>query len=225
MSEAPALERYQLKVVLRGISPLIWRRVVVSSDTTLAELHDVVQVAMGWEDEHLHRFRVHGQDHGLAKIGTPGFGNPRSVRLVDMRLHIRERFLYEYNFQAPWEHDLRLEAKLLAKPRRPWPVCTGGQRACPPEHRYGPEEYRCWLEDRYSFDARWALEEAAELILAAYERRLAGERLSEDERDELQEAAWLMQDYASFNPERFDRKAVNAVLRERWHSRCSSDCS
>jgi len=45
---------YQLKVSLRDISPLVWRRLLVPSETTIAYLHDVVQIAMGWEDMHLH---------------------------------------------------------------------------------------------------------------------------------------------------------------------------
>jgi hypothetical protein len=36
---------YQLRVALRGISPLIWRRLLVRSDSTIAELHQALQVA------------------------------------------------------------------------------------------------------------------------------------------------------------------------------------
>ena len=41
MSEAPPSGPfvYQLRVVLRGISPLIWRRILVRSDSTIADLH------------------------------------------------------------------------------------------------------------------------------------------------------------------------------------------
>ncbi len=46
---------YQLRVVLRGISPLVWRRFLVRDDSTLAQLHEVLQVAFGWDDEHLNR--------------------------------------------------------------------------------------------------------------------------------------------------------------------------
>jgi hypothetical protein len=44
---------YQLKVFLREISPMIWRRLLVSGDTTLLELHKIIQIAMGWEGYHL----------------------------------------------------------------------------------------------------------------------------------------------------------------------------
>ena len=59
----------QLRAVLRGISPLIWRRLLVPSDTTIAQLHGVLQVAFGWEDMHLHRFEIRGREYGLSREG------------------------------------------------------------------------------------------------------------------------------------------------------------
>jgi Plasmid pRiA4b ORF-3-like protein len=43
----------QLKAWLCGISPMVWRRLLVPSTCTLRELHGVLQVAMGWEGAHL----------------------------------------------------------------------------------------------------------------------------------------------------------------------------
>jgi len=43
----------QLKIRLLGISPMIWRRVLIPSATTLRGLHGILQVAMGWESIHL----------------------------------------------------------------------------------------------------------------------------------------------------------------------------
>jgi hypothetical protein len=45
---------YQLRVWLQGVSPMVWRRLLVRSDSTIAELHQVLQIAFGWSDEHLH---------------------------------------------------------------------------------------------------------------------------------------------------------------------------
>jgi len=42
----PHPDVYQLRIVLRGISPLIWRRLLVRSDTTLAQLHLVLQILL-----------------------------------------------------------------------------------------------------------------------------------------------------------------------------------
>jgi len=49
---------YQLRIVLRDISPLIWRRLLVHSDTTLAHLHRMLQILFAWSDEHLHHFHI-----------------------------------------------------------------------------------------------------------------------------------------------------------------------
>jgi hypothetical protein len=47
-------EIYQLQVTLLGTSPPIWRRLLVPANMTLAQLHDVLQTAMGWDDGHMH---------------------------------------------------------------------------------------------------------------------------------------------------------------------------
>ena len=60
---------YQFKVVLRGISPMIWRRLLLRSDQSIADLHYVIQIAMGWSDSHLHRFHMHGKDCARAPGG------------------------------------------------------------------------------------------------------------------------------------------------------------
>ncbi len=60
---------YQLKIVLLGISPMIWRRILVSSDSTIEDLHYTVQLAMGWSDIHLHHFIIYGKQYGITQPG------------------------------------------------------------------------------------------------------------------------------------------------------------
>jgi hypothetical protein len=50
---------YQLKVVLLGISPMIWRRLLVAGECTITDLHYILQIGMGWSDDHLNQFRAH----------------------------------------------------------------------------------------------------------------------------------------------------------------------
>ena len=52
----PGNDIYQLRAVLRGIGPLVWRRLLVRADSSVADLHEVLQVAFGWEDMRLNRF-------------------------------------------------------------------------------------------------------------------------------------------------------------------------
>lgn len=58
MAETKNRVLYQLKVTLHDVHPPIWRRLQVWDDTTLPQLHRILQVVMGWEDYHLHEFHI-----------------------------------------------------------------------------------------------------------------------------------------------------------------------
>ena len=45
---------FELRLVLRGVNPLIWRRLLVRADANVADLHYTIQIAMGWERERQH---------------------------------------------------------------------------------------------------------------------------------------------------------------------------
>ena len=90
------LRVYQLKIVLRGISPMIWRRLLLRSDQSIADLHYAIQIAVGWSDSHLHRFHIHGKDYGVAHEGgsaspmTPNvFSWPHSIFVFVNALLVR----------------------------------------------------------------------------------------------------------------------------------------
>ena len=110
MQPAPFPSVYQLRVVVRGVSPLFWRRLLIPADTTIAGLHAMLQVAFGWTGTHLHRFVVQGREYGIGYDGGPSFGDdPRRVRLGDLGLRPTERFTYHYDSTAGWCLDLRVE--------------------------------------------------------------------------------------------------------------------
>ena len=92
-------EIYQFRAVLRAITPLIWRRLLVRSDSTLADLHEVLQIAFGWEDVHLNRFEIRGRGYEVDRDGglTTGL-DAEDERLRDLNLRPMERFDYEYDF-------------------------------------------------------------------------------------------------------------------------------
>ena len=113
---------YQLRIVLRGISPLIWRRLLVRGDTTLAQLHLILQLSFEWSNKLLHHFHIFGKDYGSDGADT------RHITLDAFGFQKGERFRYIYNYYAHWQCDIRLESTLPLDPRRFYPVCTGGQR-------------------------------------------------------------------------------------------------
>ena len=61
-------EIYQIKVTLLRTVPPVWRRLLVPSDITLSNLHDLLQLAMGWTDSHLHEFLFRGQCYGESEV-------------------------------------------------------------------------------------------------------------------------------------------------------------
>jgi Plasmid pRiA4b ORF-3-like protein len=88
-SDRPEAQIYQLRAVLRGISPLIWRRLLVRSDSTVARLHAVLQIAFGWDDEHLNRFEIRGREYAVYRDGGGMIGiDARVVRLCTLPVAI-----------------------------------------------------------------------------------------------------------------------------------------
>ena len=47
---------YRVRIDLVGTDPALWRRLELASDLFLDQVHDIIQVAFGWTDSHLHRF-------------------------------------------------------------------------------------------------------------------------------------------------------------------------
>ena len=56
------MNAYSIKIALRGVSPMIWRRLRVRGNTSLADLNHIIQIAMCWDDDHLHSFHIYGED-------------------------------------------------------------------------------------------------------------------------------------------------------------------
>lgn len=142
-------EIYQFHILLLQISPAIWRRVFIRNDSSIADLRHVLQIIMGWDDTHLHRFTLHGKEYGIAQPGGIWFrDDPTQIRLTDLHLRLKERFLYEYDLIDNWQHQLRLEQKLPFDPTRTYPFCISGARQAPPDRCGGAAGY---LEQKRHF--------------------------------------------------------------------------
>ncbi len=87
---------YLIHAWIRGIHPMLWRRFLVRSDRTLADLHWILQIGFGWTDFHLHRFRIRKKSDPIPRIGSVEGHDARHVTLMDLQFRINERFLYEY---------------------------------------------------------------------------------------------------------------------------------
>lgn len=141
----------QFKITLLDIKPAIWRRIQVK-DGTLADLHELIQAAMGWWNYHLHQFEVEGVRYGPLPEDDFDYGlemeDESSVRLVDLvrKSGKRTRWVYEYDFGDGWRHEVLFEGFPPKQQGQKYPVCLEGERACPPEDVGGPWGYVEYLE-------------------------------------------------------------------------------
>ncbi len=129
---------YQIKVVLVGTQPTIWRQLLVPGEFTLGQLHYVLQAAMGWENSHLHEFRIGDDLFGsLDPDLTPTESEPcideNGVRLCDVLNKPGATAQYTYDLGDDWEHSITVEQIVPAEPGLDYPRCVGGERHCPPE--------------------------------------------------------------------------------------------
>lgn len=61
-NDLPAADSFNqictVRIQLLYTDPPIWREVQVPTSITLKVLHDIVQITMGWLDQHLWEFRI-----------------------------------------------------------------------------------------------------------------------------------------------------------------------
>jgi len=128
--------QYQLRIELKRIQPLIWRRVLVPETITLPKLHLTLQEAMGWTNSHLHQFEINQQSYGMLDPDWPDedpYLDERRVRLKPFIEAGVRRFSYLYDFGDHWDHVVHVE-DLVSPPSSTQKVrCTAGENACPPE--------------------------------------------------------------------------------------------
>jgi hypothetical protein len=134
----PQLAVLRIKIVLLSTKPPIWRRVLVPAEFTLAQLHDVVQTAMGWEDCHLHQFYIGKQRFGVPDPNERFLGgsltlNEKKTRLANLLNKVGAKATYIYDLGDSWEHVLTVEKILPAELGVPYPLCIEGKLAAPPE--------------------------------------------------------------------------------------------
>ncbi|WP_374457314.1 plasmid pRiA4b ORF-3 family protein [Nocardioides sp.] len=141
-----------MRIALDEVEPPIWRRLDVAGDLDLAELHEILQTAMGWTDSHLHNFLA-SRDRRVPPIltdfdeeeGDEGV-NERDVRVDQVLQEVGDEFYYAYDFGDGWEHAIRLEEVLAYDDSLPRARLLAGARACPPEDCGGPGGYARLVE-------------------------------------------------------------------------------
>lgn len=171
-----AKQIYQIKVTLQGSAkPPIWRRLLLADNTPLDELHDVLQVAMGWENAHLHMFSYGQEFYGpLDEYDRGNTLDEAKYRLNQLMRKEKDSLLYIYDFGDDWQHKIVLEKILPLDAQQSLPFCVAGKGACPPEDCGGIYGYYDLLrvladpnDEEYEDMLEWAGELHPEVFSAA----------------------------------------------------------
>ncbi len=201
-------DRLTIRVVLLKVSPLVARLILVPDDLSLEELHDVLQLVLGWSGQAFYNFRIHGQEIGRRR-------HLRTHLLREFQLRRREKFLYTYDFLDLWEWAIRV-LDIEPGSAEAWrPRCLAGRAATPPEECGGPRGYMRIL-DQHKYYPPMAEQELVEKAL----QRIAGVLPDRGHRDLLKElldqglerAVQRLKEYAQFQPDRFSLQEVNDRL-------------
>lgn len=169
-SGRPEADVYQLRIVLKGVEPPVWRRIQVPGSYAFWDLHVAIQDAMGWLDYHLHEFRLRGPlGGGEVVLGFAEEGSFEGRKaLTDYMVQISdysgpESFDYLYDFGDEWLHEVTLEEVIPRRRETRYPVCVAGERACPPEDCGGVPGYAEFLrimadptDEEHEEMLRWA---------------------------------------------------------------------
>lgn len=127
---------YQLKVQLVNSEPPVWRRFQVLSQTPLDQLHDVIQVVLGWDNEEFYQFIIEDEFYSASDIeATDQRKDASQFQLGQLVKRGKTTFLYEYDLSDGWEHEVTVE-KIRPIPEldaRQLPLCLEGENATPPE--------------------------------------------------------------------------------------------
>jgi hypothetical protein len=144
MAEAKIL---QCHIQLVDSEPPIWRRFRVSDQMLLASLHPVLQVVMGWQNSHLHAFKIGDIFYAdPAPVPQEETHDSTSQKLADFQFSAGSQFLYNYDFGDGWLHQITVEHVLPLEAEAPSLTCIEGERACPPEDCGGIWGYEDLLE-------------------------------------------------------------------------------
>lgn len=140
---------FQIKVTLVDAPLPIWRRLEIPADLPLDVVHEILQVALGWFNTHLHEFESRGKRYGQMQFAEedPKLLDETACALGDLVKKAGDRATYRYDFGDCWNHEIVLEKISIFNPEVLFLArCKAGKRACPPEDVGGVSGYRHFID-------------------------------------------------------------------------------
>lgn len=148
----------KIKIDLEDMPFKIYRKLIIPSNITMADLHLVIQIAMGWENYHLFQFSDKKFDSTItvqSDIEEEDFFDEykddmisaEDLTLAEFLTHTNGKsFWYWYDFGDDWWHKISIQKlnKTEINSFKATPICTEAAGGCPPEDvggAWGFEEF------------------------------------------------------------------------------------
>lgn len=140
--DRPKRAIYQIKVQLKDSKPPIWRNIELMNTVSLAKLHHILQLAMGWNDEHGYEF-YQNDLRFLPDWVEAGFDTftVNEAQLRDLLQQVNDKMHYDYDFGDNWRHIISLQKVLPAQRSNSKTQIVKARGACPPEDIGGIYRY------------------------------------------------------------------------------------
>ncbi|WP_077613251.1 plasmid pRiA4b ORF-3 family protein [Clostridium sp. Marseille-P2415] len=103
---------YQLKITIKGSKPPIWRRILVPEGITFEKLHQIIQTAFCWADDHLYQFEFRSEGVRVVPAEedrSQKFQYILTDETIDNLVSGTKKFTYIYDFGDNWEHVIQVE--------------------------------------------------------------------------------------------------------------------
>ena len=198
------MSAYKLKITLKGIRPFISRTVAVPKNVTFADLHNIIQAAMGWKDEHLHEFLVESEGMRVvpADTDTTDLGLKYSFEeITPLSKYAGKKIIYTYDSFSNWVHNIRF-LKEIPDYSETYPQVIKFTNNCPPEESGGAREFKeklAIMDDHthpdYEYIVDWFNEEYVDYDMDEVNERLrefqrvdTGNTLSAEDVEEIMSA-------------------------------------
>ena len=142
--EPPDPASLVLRIELDGVTPRVWRRVAIPSNTPLDLVHVMFQAAMGWHDQHMYAFET--DEHTIIDPRSDsGEATADGERLVSIATQQGATFTYVYDFGDEWTHTVTVEEIRPGGPDNTFTILDG-DGVCPPEDTGGAARYQHLLD-------------------------------------------------------------------------------
>jgi hypothetical protein len=105
----------------------------------------MIQGAMGWQNCHLHQFRVGDAVYGMQDEEWDDDEIDETEVTASQAFDVERHGTYEYDFGDSWSHEVSAETRWEIGQPLKYAVCLAGENRCPPEDVGGADGYAEFL--------------------------------------------------------------------------------